>query len=47
MLFLNGEGETARVVLRGLVNGTVGFEELLTRQQSGRKGFEGGQPHDG
>ena len=28
MLFLNGEPETARVILRDLVNATVGFEEL-------------------
>jgi len=27
-LFLNGEPETARVILRDLVNATVGFEEL-------------------
>lgn len=28
MLFLNGEPETARLILRDLVNATVGFEEL-------------------
>ena len=27
-LFLNGEPETARIILRELVNSTVGFEEL-------------------
>lgn len=27
-LFLNGEPDTARVILRDLVNATVGFEEL-------------------
>ena len=27
-LFLNGEPETARVILRDLVNATVGFEQL-------------------
>lgn len=27
-LFLNGEPETARVILRDLVNATLGFEEL-------------------
>ena len=27
-LFLNGEPETARIILRDLVNATVGFEEL-------------------
>ncbi|MBR8835338.1 MAG: transcriptional regulator [Stigonema ocellatum SAG 48.90 = DSM 106950] len=27
-LFLNGEPETARIILRELVNATVGFEEL-------------------
>ena len=29
-LFLNGEPETARLVLRDLVNATVGFEKLAT-----------------
>ncbi len=29
-LFLNGEPETARLVLRDLVNATVGFETLST-----------------
>ncbi len=29
-LFLNGEPETARLILRDLVNATVGFEELAT-----------------
>jgi DNA-binding phage protein len=28
MLFLNGEPDTARLILRDLVNATVGFEEL-------------------
>ncbi|ELS02942.1 putative transcriptional regulator [Xenococcus sp. PCC 7305] len=27
-LFLNGEPETARLILRDLVNSTIGFEEL-------------------
>jgi DNA-binding phage protein len=27
-LFLNGEAETARLILRDLVNATVGFEQL-------------------
>ena len=27
-LFLNGESETARLILRDLVNATIGFEEL-------------------
>ena len=27
-LFLNGEPETARLILRDLVNATIGFEEL-------------------
>lgn len=27
-LFLNGEAETARIILRDIVNATVGFEEL-------------------
>jgi DNA-binding phage protein len=29
-LFLNGEPDTARIVLRDLVNATVGFEKLAT-----------------
>jgi DNA-binding phage protein len=29
-LFLNGEPETARMMLRDLVNATVGFEELAS-----------------
>jgi DNA-binding phage protein len=28
VLFLNGEPDVARLVLRDLVNGTIGFEEL-------------------
>ncbi|MEI7740296.1 MAG: transcriptional regulator [Betaproteobacteria bacterium] len=28
MLFLNGEAETAKLILRDLVNATVGFEDL-------------------
>ena len=27
-LFLNGESETAKLILRDLVNATLGFEEL-------------------
>jgi hypothetical protein len=27
-LFLNGEPETARLILRDLVNATIGFEEV-------------------
>ncbi len=30
-LFLNGEPETARIILRDLVNATVGFEELAEK----------------
>jgi DNA-binding phage protein len=29
-LFLNGEAETARLILRDLVNATIGFEQLAT-----------------
>lgn len=29
-LFLNGEPETARLILRDLVNATIGFEELAS-----------------
>lgn len=30
-LFLNGEPDTARLILRDLVNATIGFEELAAR----------------
>jgi DNA-binding phage protein len=30
-LFLNGEPETARLILRDLVNATVGFEQLAVK----------------
>ena len=30
-LFLNGEPETARLILRDLVNSTIGFEELAVQ----------------
>jgi DNA-binding phage protein len=30
-LFLNGEPETARLILRELVNATIGFEELAIK----------------
>lgn len=30
-LFLNGEPETARLILRDLVNSTIGFEKLATQ----------------
>ncbi len=30
-LFLNGEPETARLILRDIVNATVGFEELANQ----------------
>ena len=30
MMFLNGEPDTARLILRDLVNATVGFEALAT-----------------
>ena len=35
-LFLNGEPETARLILRDLVNATIGFEQLaaLTKKPS-------------
>jgi len=29
-LFLNGEPEAARMILRDLVNATMGFEQLVT-----------------
>ena len=32
-LFLNGDSETARLILRDLVNATIGFEALATLTQ--------------
>ena len=34
-LFLNGEPETARLILRDLVNATIGFEQLATLEPRG------------
>lgn len=36
-LFLNGESETARLILRDLVNATIGFEQLATLTQKPSK----------
>ncbi len=36
-LFLNGEPDTARAVLRDLVNATVGFETLATKTKTPSK----------
>jgi len=36
-LFLNGEPNTARLVLRDLVNATVGFEELAAKTEKPAK----------
>lgn len=36
-LFLNGEAETARLVLRDLVNATIGFEALAKATQKPSK----------
>ena len=36
-LFLNGESDVARVVLRDLVNATVGFEDLATEVEKPSK----------
>ena len=36
-LFLNGEPETARLILRDLVNATIGFEQLATMTQKPSK----------
>jgi DNA-binding phage protein len=36
-LFLNGEPETARLILRELVNSTVGFEELALETEKPSK----------
>ncbi len=38
-LFLNGEPETARLILRDLVNATVGFEELSIKTTKPSKSF--------
>ena len=34
-LFLNGEPEPARLILRDLVNATIGFEQLATLEPRG------------
>jgi DNA-binding phage protein len=36
-LFLNGEPDTARVILRDLVNATVGFEQLAISTEKNSK----------
>ncbi|MDJ0658890.1 MAG: transcriptional regulator [Crocosphaera sp.] len=36
-LFLNGEPETARLILRDLVNSTIGFEELAIQTSKSSK----------
>lgn len=36
-LFLNGEPETARLILRDLVNATIGFEQLAALTAKPRK----------
>jgi DNA-binding phage protein len=36
-LFLNGEPETAKMILRDLVNATVGFEALATSVEKSPK----------
>lgn len=36
-LFLNGEPDTARAILRDLVNATVGFETLATKTRTPSK----------
>ena len=36
-LFLNGEPDTARVILRDLVNATVGFEQLAASTEKNSK----------
>ena len=38
-LFLNGEPETARLILRDLVNATMGFEQLATLTAKPSKGL--------
>jgi len=40
-LFLNGEPEVARLVLRDLVNATVGFEELALEVEKSSKSLHG------
>ncbi len=36
-LIVDGEPETARVILRNLVNATIGFEELAKRTEKNRE----------
>jgi DNA-binding phage protein len=36
-LFLNGEPDVARLILRDLVNATIGFEQLASETQKGSK----------
>lgn len=48
-LFLNGDPETARLILRDLVNATVGFETLAERTEKNGKSLHrmlsaGGNP---
>ena len=41
-LFLNGEPETARLILRDLVNATIGFEQLATlTAKPSKRGYTG------
>ena len=39
-LFLNGEAETARIILRNLVNATVGFEKLAIETSKPSKSLQ-------
>jgi DNA-binding phage protein len=39
-LFLNGEPDLARLVLRDLVNATIGFEELASEVQTPSKSLQ-------
>jgi len=40
ILFLNGEPQTARIILRDLVNATVGFEELSSVTEKPSKSLQ-------
>jgi DNA-binding phage protein len=46
-LFLNGEAETAKLMLRDLVNATVGFEELALSVEKSPKSVHRMLSHSG
>lgn len=46
-LFLNGEAELARIILRDLVNATIGFEELSEETEKSSKSLHRMLSHNG